>query len=164
MTKKERLIQYLIHELDLEVIYPTKSFDKPNLIICNNQQGDNILALHRYKSPYPNGYYKSISIILKSEGYDTTDFDKQFLIKNNKKETRTIKLDERIIKGLAKEYKKGVYEAVIVANICDETLDRSGQLLGEVREEARKKIEKKDPCENCHQLGSEYCAQSCEYK
>jgi hypothetical protein len=38
---------------------------------------------------------------------------------------------------LAEIYKRGVHEAAIVAEICDEALDRSGVLLGEVRQAAQ---------------------------
>jgi hypothetical protein len=39
------------------------------------------------------------------------------------------------IKYLASQYKDG--RAVEIAGLCDETLDKSGRLLGEVREVAR---------------------------
>jgi len=41
--------------------------------------------------------------------------------------------DATRINTLAEIYKKGVYEAAIVADICDNVIDRSGKLLGEVR-------------------------------
>ena len=41
------------------------------------------------------------------------------------------------IKKLAEIYSKNVHDACIVATICDEVLDKSGALLGEVRKIAR---------------------------
>jgi hypothetical protein len=37
---------------------------------------------------------------------------------------------------LAEIYRRGVRESALVAEICDEVLDRSGALLGEVRQVA----------------------------
>lgn len=39
------------------------------------------------------------------------------------------------VRHLARQYRDG--QAVEIAGLCDETLDRSGQLLGHVREAAR---------------------------
>jgi len=41
------------------------------------------------------------------------------------------------IKKLAEIYKNNTHDACIVAEICDEVLDKSGALLGEVRKIAR---------------------------
>ena len=41
------------------------------------------------------------------------------------------------IKKLAEIYNRGSKEMVIVAEICDTVLDRSGELLGEVRKAAQ---------------------------
>jgi hypothetical protein len=45
------------------------------------------------------------------------------------------------IEKLAEIYKRGTKEAALVAEICDEVLDRSGALLGEVREAAQKSVQ-----------------------
>jgi hypothetical protein len=44
------------------------------------------------------------------------------------------------IEKLAEIYAKSIDDALIVAKICDEALDTSGALLGEVRKAARTKI------------------------
>ena len=44
------------------------------------------------------------------------------------------------IEQLAEIYSNNTHDAFIVATICDEVLDKSGALLGEVRKIARKKI------------------------
>jgi hypothetical protein len=44
------------------------------------------------------------------------------------------------IEKLAEIYSKSIDDAFIVAKICDEVLDTSGILLGEVRKVARSKI------------------------
>ena len=41
----------------------------------------------------------------------------------------------RFVRYLAERYKNG--ETLVIAGLCDETLDRSGKLLGEVRAIAR---------------------------
>ena len=41
--------------------------------------------------------------------------------------------NETRIATLAHIYKQGIHEAAIVATICDQVIDRSGKLLGEVR-------------------------------
>jgi len=41
--------------------------------------------------------------------------------------------DETRVRALAEIYKKGVHEAAMVATICDDVIDRSGKLLGDVR-------------------------------
>jgi len=60
----------------------------------------------------------------------------------NKSELDIIKeyvYDETRVRALAEIYKKGVHEAAMVATICDEVIDRSGRLLGEVRNVVRNK-------------------------
>ena len=47
-------------------------------------------------------------------------------------------MNKEQIEKLAEIYKKNVHDAFIVATICDEVIDRSGALLGEVRKVARK--------------------------
>ena len=48
-------------------------------------------------------------------------------------------MNEKQIDKLAEIYSKNIHDACIVATICDEVLDRSGALLGEVRKVARTK-------------------------
>ena len=55
----------------------------------------------------------------------------------NEQEEISNRQRERFIKGLAVIYNKGLEHAVVVAEVCDMQLDRSGALLGEVREIAR---------------------------
>lgn len=50
------------------------------------------------------------------------------------------KMNKEQIEKLADIYSKDMHDAFIVATICDEVLDRSGALLGEVRKIARLKI------------------------
>ena len=45
--------------------------------------------------------------------------------------------NESRVKALAEIYKDGPHSAVIVAKICDEVIDRTGKLLGEVRKIVR---------------------------
>lgn len=40
------------------------------------------------------------------------------------------------IQKLAEMYRRSVHDAALVAEICDEVIDRSGALLGEVRKAA----------------------------
>lgn len=47
-------------------------------------------------------------------------------------------MEELRIKKLAEIYRRGIKESVLIAEICDEVLDRSGGLLGEVRDAAQK--------------------------
>lgn len=42
------------------------------------------------------------------------------------------------VKKLAEIYQQSTHDAAIVAKICDEVIDRSGRLLGEVRKAVRK--------------------------
>jgi len=49
-------------------------------------------------------------------------------------------MNKEQIEKLAEIYSKNTHDAYIVATICDEVLDRSGRLLGEVRKIAREKI------------------------
>ena len=42
-----------------------------------------------------------------------------------------------LIKRLVEVYRKDVHRALAVAIVCDEVIDRSGALLGKVREQAR---------------------------
>ena len=51
--------------------------------------------------------------------------------------------DETRINALAEIYKRSVEDAAMVATICDDVIDRSGRLLGEVRNVVRTKIETK---------------------
>jgi hypothetical protein len=46
-------------------------------------------------------------------------------------------MDKEQIEKLAEIYNYNMNNAVLVAKICDEVLDRSGALLGEVRQVAR---------------------------
>lgn len=51
--------------------------------------------------------------------------------------------EEEVIEGLAKIYVQDSKSALCVATVCDEALDKSGSLLGKVREKAIiKKMEK----------------------
>lgn len=50
------------------------------------------------------------------------------------------KMNKEQIEILADIYSKNTHDAFIVAVICDEVIDKSGSLLGEVRKIARKKI------------------------
>jgi len=45
--------------------------------------------------------------------------------------------DETRVSALAEIYKRSVHDAAIVADICDNVIDRSGKLLGEVRKIVR---------------------------
>jgi len=49
-------------------------------------------------------------------------------------------MNEKQIDKLAEIYSQNTHDAYIVASICDEVLDKSGALLGEVRKVARTKI------------------------
>lgn len=47
-------------------------------------------------------------------------------------------INRHFINYLADRYRNG--EAVVIAGLCDETLDRSGRLLGDVRQAARARV------------------------
>ena len=51
-------------------------------------------------------------------------------------------MNKKQIEKLAELYNKGIYDACIVATICDEVIDYSGALLGEVRIVAREQRSK----------------------
>lgn len=124
----------MINEYGLEATF------KRGYIEFTDDQGNIVLILKRHPQQYKMSVYKMISDVLDDEGYDITKFNKEFL-KTRKPIGRRINIDdERIITGLAKEYMKSTTQAAIIARICDETLDRSGQLLGEVRKVARKEL------------------------
>ena len=53
------------------------------------------------------------------------------------KELKEYIYDETRINSLAEMYKRSIHDAAIVATICDEVIDRSGKLLGEVRKVVR---------------------------
>jgi len=46
--------------------------------------------------------------------------------------------DETRVRALAEIYKRSVHDAAMVATICDDVIDRSGKLLGEVRKVVRR--------------------------
>jgi len=49
-------------------------------------------------------------------------------------------MNKEQINKLAEIYSKSTHDAFVVATICDEVIDKSGALLGEVRKMARFKI------------------------
>jgi len=69
------------------------------------------------------------------------------------REIRTF--DETDINALASIYEKSTHDAAVVATICDEVIDRSGALLGEVR----KVVRGEKLCTSCKWRQSKY-----EYK
>ena len=71
------------------------------------------------------------------------------------------------IRKLAEIYKRGIKESVLVAEICDEVLDRSGRLLGEVRETAQHIAQAELlVCHDCNMNldRDKYCPRCGEYK
>ena len=60
--------------------------------------------------------------------------------------------DEKRIEKLAEIYKKDHHDAYVVAMVCDEVIDQSGGLLGEVRKTARFR----KTCEGCKWRHSEH--------
>ena len=52
-------------------------------------------------------------------------------------EAKATALEERLELALAELYAKGLAERVVVAELCDDYLDRSGGLLGRVRRRSR---------------------------
>jgi len=52
-------------------------------------------------------------------------------------------MNKEQIEKLAELYSKNTHDAYIIATVCDEVIDRSGKLLGEVRQIARTKYIKK---------------------
>lgn len=58
------------------------------------------------------------------------------------KELKSFVYDETRINALAEIYKRSTYDAAVVATICDEVIDRSGELLGKVRKVVRTKTDK----------------------
>ena len=50
--------------------------------------------------------------------------------------------DKTRINALAEIYIRSTHDAAVVATICDEVIDRSGKLLGEVRNVVRSKTDK----------------------
>ena len=58
------------------------------------------------------------------------------------------------IKKLAEIYRRGIKESALVAEICDEVLDRSGGLLGEVRKAAQHGVQPNDAAAQNSNSGS----------
>ena len=58
------------------------------------------------------------------------------------KELKSYIYDETRINALAEIYIRSTHDAAVVATICDDVIDRSGKLLGEVRNVVRSKTDK----------------------
>ena len=58
------------------------------------------------------------------------------------KELKSFIYDETRINALAEIYIRSTHDAAVVATICDDVIDRSGKLLGEVRKVVRSKTDK----------------------
>lgn len=132
MNKKQKLVTFLRTEYDLVVEH------KQGVIVCSDKQGNEIIHLYRRSGAYSIVEYSMIEDILQTHSYDITEYHKRFV--ERKPRARTIKITEDLINGLAKEYMKNSSNAATIGRICDETLDRSGQLLGEVRKVVRKEL------------------------
>lgn len=97
-----------------------------------------------------------VDIFLDSE--DAFDY-KEIMKRSDLDVIKEYVYDQTRINALAEIYKQSIHDAAMVATICDQVIDRSGRLLGEVRDVVRNK--KPEECPNCHIVMGEYGCNIC---